>query len=179
MHIVTDHIWPDEPCYGLSEGPLWMPYPEGEGWQPGTRRRWVQRVFVIRDDAIAKYIQDIGPAEDYEGRSTPLLVPSFGENSVAELQELAEATRHNHRYSKRREEMLAASTLREDALRTVEMRYLEKQNRTVLGAGTFAQRGNFSREAVERALRDKIKVKREEAQYGRRYRRADAGTARS
>lgn len=159
MHIVTDHLFPDEPCHGLAEGPMMMPYPEG----PGMRQRWVQRVFVIRDDAIAKYFWDIGPVEDYEDRCTPILMPSFGENTVAELQAHAERNRHTDKYLRWREEMRAESTLVEDALAEIERRFLAKQNRTVVGPGAFAQRGAWPLAAAERALRDRVK----ERQNGR------------
>ncbi len=153
MHIVTDRVFPDEPCHGLQEGPLAMSDPSGRG----MRQRWVQRVFVIRDDAIAKYIWDIGPVEDYEDRVTPILMPSFGENTVAELQAHAERNRHTDKYIRRRREMQAESTLVADAIAEVERRHLAKSNRSVVGPGVFVQRSGWSQTAAERVLRDRVK----------------------
>lgn len=156
LSIVTDHVHPDEPCHGLAEGPLAMPYPEG----PGMRQRWVQRVFVIRDDAIAKYLWDIGPVEDYEESVMPILMPSFGENTVAELQAHAERNRHETKYMRRRQEMMDESTLVEDAIAEVERRYLAKSNRTVIGPHVFAQRNGWPEQTATRVLRDRVKERR-------------------
>lgn len=156
MHIVTDRVFPDEPCWGLAEGPMAMPYPQG----PGTRPRWVQRVFVIRDDAIAKYLWDIGPVEDYEDLVTPILMPSFGENTVAELQAHAERNRHETKYMDRRREMMAESTLIEDAIAQVELRYLAKSNRTVIGPHLRVERGGWPDQTATRVLRDRVKERK-------------------
>lgn len=156
MHIITDHVFPDEPCHGLAEGSLAMPYPEGLG----TRQRWVQRVFVIRDDAIAKFMWDIGPVEDYEDKCTPILMPSFGENTVAELQAHAERNRHEDKYVRRRKEMQAESTLIQDAIVEVERRYLAKSNRTIVGPSVFIQRDGWSQATAERVLRDRVKERK-------------------
>jgi hypothetical protein len=130
-----------------------MPRPEGKGkWL-----RWVQRVFVIRDDAIAKYLWDIGPVEDYEDRVTPILMPSFGENTVAELQAHAERNRHTDKYIRRRQEMAAESTLVEDAIAEVERRYLAKSNRTIIGPHVSVQRGGWPAQTATRVLRDRVK----------------------
>jgi hypothetical protein len=156
MHIVTDRITPDEPCHGLAEGPLSMPYPEG----PGMRMRWVQRVFVIRGDAIAKYIWDIGPVEDYEDKVMPILMPSFGENTVAELQAHAEKNRHETKYMDRRREMIAESTLVEDAIAFVDRRYQAKSNRSVIGPYYRAERGGWPDGTAVRVLRDRAKERK-------------------
>jgi hypothetical protein len=156
MHIVTDRISPDEECHGLAEGPLSMPYPEG----PGMRMRWVQRVFVIRDDAIAKYMWDIGPVEDYENKVMPILMPSFGENTVAELQAHAEKNRHETKYMDRRREMMAESTLVQDAVDQVELRYKAKSNRTVIGPHFRAERNAWPEQTAVRALRDRVKERK-------------------
>ena len=156
MHIVTDRVVPDEPCHGLAEGPLAMPYPEG----PGVRQRWVQRVFVIRDDAIAKYLWDIGPVEDYEDTVMPILMPSFGENTVAELQAHAEKNRHETKYMDRRREMMAESTLVQDAVAEVERRYLAKSNRSIIGPHLRVQRGAWPDQTAVRALRDRVKERK-------------------
>ena len=151
MHIITDHVVPDEPCHGLAEGPLQMPH------GAGFRRRWVQRVFVIRGDAIAKYIWDIGPAEDWEERASPLVMPSYGENTVAQLQEHAELNRNQSRYLDLARQELADSTLIEDSLAGLEQEYLAKRNRTIIGPHVFSQRGGYPSQFAHRELRSRIK----------------------
>ena len=138
MHIVTTCVFPDEPCHGLWEGPEIVP-----GLNGSLQPHWLQKVFVIRSDAIAKYITDFGPALAFDG-VTPLLIPSFGENSVAQLQEIAEKHRHNDYWTKRREEMLAESTLIEDAIRQHEQDREMIRQRSVLGPGINVQRNGYS-----------------------------------
>ena len=126
MKIVTSFILPDEECHGLFEGPRMMPMPRGQ------QVRWVQAVYVVRDDTIAEYVQDFGPAQEYGGIQ-PLLMPSMGENTVAQLQAHAEKNRHDTYWAGRREEMLAESTLIEDHLRQLEQRQvvIKRNPRTV------------------------------------------------
>ena len=150
MRIVTDHVLPDEPCHGLAEGPLHMPH------EQGFRRRWVQRVFVIRGDAIAKHMIDLGPAEDWEERAMPLVMPSFGENTVAQLQESAERSRNEGKYMRYRAELLESSTLIEDSLAGLEQQYLAKSNRTIIGPHVFAQRGDYPGQFARRELKERI-----------------------
>jgi hypothetical protein len=156
MQIITNYVLKDEPCHGMVEGPYAMPNPNGKG----TRRRWVQRVFVIRDDAIAKYLWDIGPVQDYEDRVMPILMPSFGENTVAELQAHAEKNRHETKYMDRRREMMAESTLVRDAIDQVELRYLAKSNRTVVGPHHRVERNAWPEQTAVRVLRDRVKERK-------------------
>ena len=108
---------PDEPAYGLFEGPRMMPMPRGQQW------RWIQAVYVVRDDTIAEYVQDLGPAAEYE-RIQSLLMPSQGENTVAQLREHAEKNRHDTYWADRTDEMLSESTLIQDHLRQLEQRQI-------------------------------------------------------
>lgn len=128
MHIITTRIHPDEPCYGLWEGP--------------KRGRWLQRVFVVRDDAMAKFETDFGPAEDFKD-ATEIIYPSFGENSVGQLQELAERDRHSDKWAKRGREQLAESTLIPDILRQEEIRLEVVRNRSRFGPAISVQRNDF------------------------------------
>lgn len=119
-----------------------MPAPEG-----GTAWRWVNAVYVVRDDAIAEYAEDLGPAEDF-GRIQPIMIPSFGENSVAQLQELAEKNRHDDYWAKRVDEQLAESTLVQDHLRQIEMNRELIHNRSRFGYGGMTQRNGYPRKAA-------------------------------
>lgn len=145
MKIVTDRIHPDEPCHGLFEGP--------------EQGRWIQKVFVVRGDAIAQYRTDLGPEKDYE-KVTPLVMPSFGDDTVAELQAHAEKNRHDHYWYDRREEMLSKSTLIQDAVDLQEQRNLEFINKSVLGPMVKVQRNAFSPQSAARILKERLRGKR-------------------
>lgn len=140
MKIITRRVHPDEPCWGLWEGP--------------KKGRWIQRVFVIRGDAIAKWTKDYGPITKWPD-ATEIFYPSFGENSVAQLQELAERDRHSDKWAKRGRERLAASTLIPDILRQEEQLIHVKANRSQFGPGISVQRNDFPREAANRKLKEK------------------------
>lgn len=140
MKIVTRRVHPDEPCWGLWEGP--------------KKGRWLQRVFVIRGDAIAKWTKDYGSITKWPDASE-IFYPSFGENSVGQLQELAERDRHSDKWAKRGRERLAESTLIPDILRQEEILKDVKANRSHFGPGISVQRNDFPREAANRKLKEK------------------------
>ncbi len=142
MHIVADRIHKDEPCWGLWEGP--------------KGGRWIQRVFVVRGDAKAKFETDFGPVSDWPD-ATEIIYPSFGENSVGQLQEMAERDRHDDRWAKRRREMQAESTLIPDILRQEEILLDVVSNRSHFGPRLSVQRNDFPREAVQNKYRKKVK----------------------
>lgn len=152
MKIVTDHVFPDEPCHGLFEGPRMMPGSDGsQTW------RWIQAVYVIRGDAIAEWTHDYGAAEDFEDRIQPLLIPGFGDDSVAQLQEHAEKNRHDDYWARRRAEMLAGSTLIKDHVAQLEKDKLEVRNRTVIGPAITVQRHKYSQEAGRRLIKERTR----------------------
>lgn len=133
--IVTDRIYKDEPCYGLFEG-------EEKG-------RWVQKVWVVRDDCIARYQLDLGPASDFED-VVALVMPSQGDDTVAELQAYAEKNRHDHYWSNRSKEMLSESTLIEDHLRLLDQETKTLLNQSVFGPGVSVQRNAVPRQLIAR-----------------------------
>lgn len=145
MQIVTDKVYPDEPCYGLFEGPV--------------KGRWTQYVFVVRGDAMAKFITDLGPEEQF-ARITPLLIPNFGDDSVSQLQDMAERNRHDTYWKDRGEEMLAESTLIQDAVDQLEKETLAVLNRSVVGPMVRVQRNAFSRATAARQLKERANGKR-------------------
>ena len=134
MHIIATHVMEDEPCWGLWEGP--------------KNGRWMQRVFVIRGDAIAKWTKDYGPISKWPD-ATEIMYPSFGENSVAQLQEMAERDRHSDKWAKRGRERLAESTLIKDILRQEEALLNVRANRSIIGPAITVQRNDFPRGAVK------------------------------
>ncbi len=140
MHIIATHVMKDEPCWGLWEGP--------------KNGRWIQRVFVVRGDAIAKFETDYGPMTKWPD-AVEIMYPSFGENSVAQLRELAERDRHSDKWAKRGRERLAESTLIQDILRHEEALIDVKANRSHFGPGISVERNDFPREAANRKLRNR------------------------
>lgn len=152
MKIITLYASPDEPCHSLMEGPRKVYLPNG-----AIENHWVQRVYVIRDDTVAEYSVDYGPAENY-AEVPPLMVPSFGENTVAELQDMAERHRHDDKWIKRRKELQAESTLIADVLRDIERNREVIANRSQFGPGISVQRDAYDSNVARRRLRDRRQV---------------------
>jgi hypothetical protein len=127
VKIETASVHDDEPAYGLREEPRLMPGPDGS-----SRWRWVQTVFILRGDAIAAHTRDFGPAEDYR-HVTPLMMPSFGDDTVAQLREHAGRNRQDTYWRQRAKEQRAGSTLIRDHIEQLEMRreYVRRNHRTV------------------------------------------------
>lgn len=126
-----------------------MPQPDGS-----SRYRWVQDVTVIRDDKKAHYLTDLGPEGDFK-YVTPIMIPSFGENTVAELQYLAEKNRQDFYWQRRAEEMLEGSTLIHDLINQEEEIHQIIRNRSVFGPSYNHQRNGYSQVTMERRLRTK------------------------
>jgi hypothetical protein len=109
-------------------------------------------VKVVRDDRLAEFTTDFGPAQDFE-HIPPLFIPSFGDDTVAQLQEMAEHHRLDLRWVKRREEMLAESTLISDILRQTEENREWIANRSHFGAKVAVQRNVYDTNVVRRRLK--------------------------
>ena len=127
--------------------------PHGKGFQ----RRWVQRIFVIRDDAIAKYQVDLGNAEYWEERALPQAIAGMGDDTVAELQEWAERDRNKGKLWQFVQQQREESTLIEDSIAGLEQEFLAKRNRTIIGPHVFSQRGDYPRQFAQRELRSRVK----------------------
>ena len=126
MKIETAFVRDDEPAYGLREEPRMMPGPNGS-----QSRRWVQTVFVLRGDAIAAHTTDYGPAEHFR-KVIPLMMPSFGDDTVAQLREHADRNRHDTYWHQRGKAQQRESTLIRDHIEQLEMAkmYLRRNPRT-------------------------------------------------
>lgn len=127
MKIPTLFVHPDEPAYGLREEPRTMLQPDGS-----QQLRWVQTVFVVRDDTIASHATDYGPAENFQ-KITPLFLWSEGDDTVAQLRDLAERNRHDTYWYDRAQAQKAESTLIRDAIAQMDARaeYIRRNHRTV------------------------------------------------
>lgn len=103
-----------------------MPMPDGS-----IQWRWVQTVFVIRGDAVASHTRDFGPAADF-ANVIPLMMPSFGDDTVAQLREHAEKNRHDTYWQERAKGQQAGSTLIRDHIDQIDMTraYLRRNHRT-------------------------------------------------
>lgn len=142
MKYPTLWVRPDEPCHGLAEMPRMV---NGE-W------RWIQAVYVVRDDTIAEWTHDYGPADIF--RTQPLLMPGFGDDTVAQMQEWADKHRQDDYWTRRGEEMLAGSTLISDHADQVEKDRLEIRNRSVFGPSQSVQRFGYSQEHTRRKIKE-------------------------
>jgi len=139
LDIVTDFLLPNEVCMGMAQGP--------EGG------RWIQKVFVVRGDTIAKHITDCGAAEMYE-RIPAQVIPGDDETTVAEF--LYEAERHRHDLFawNHLQRVKAESTLVKDINEQRQARREYIRNRSVFGPAFTIQRNIYPREHVWRKFRD-------------------------
>lgn len=141
MEIITEIVHPDEPCWGYFTGPRQL--------AGSNDTRMVEFVFVIRGDAIAKYVQDFGPADDFI-YVPPLLMPSYGENNVGLMQWHGERHRNDEKWAKRMQEYKESSTLFADILRQEEEKRLAVKNQSVFGDYRTVMRNGYSRETTHR-----------------------------
>jgi len=141
MQILASKVHSDEPCYGLAEIP--------------ENGRWLQKIFVIRDDCIAKYQVDLGPESDFE-KVMPLVMPSYGDDTVGQLMAYADKNRQDHYWYNRRQEMLGESTLIEDHLRLLDNGTRQLFNQSVFGPAISVQRNRTNRQAMTRHLKERL-----------------------
>ena len=145
MRIITDHVHPDEPCYGLQEVDRLEPMPDGS-----SQWRRVQAVYVVRGDTIAEYMTDLGPSMLFQ-RVTQIKLLAFGEESVGELMDEADRTRYDDYAEKLRQEVKESSTLIQDFVEEKERNWKIIRNQSVFGPGITRQRNGFDiRAAYER-----------------------------
>lgn len=148
---LTDGVSPNEKCYGLFEGPI------GD--------RWIQQLKVVRGDTLCLWEQDLGPASFFE-KVTPLLMPSAGDDTVAELQYWAAKNRTDHYWYNVAREEQESSTLMQDAARE----YLQieeiRRNRSVFGPVISTQRNGFDTRVNPEKVKAKRRERRGKAIYG-------------
>lgn len=138
---LTSFLLPNEPAWGLLERNQLVPVGKG------TELHRIQKVFVVRNDAIACHVKDLGPAANYKA-------PEFwhelaGVHSVAEALELADCDRiHDDYWEKRQKEMSAESTLIQDAINWRETAHRVIHNRSSFGPGIAVQRNGFPLQEV-------------------------------
>lgn len=139
LDIITTFVLPNEVCQGMRQGPV------GD--------RWLERIWVVRGDTIARYETDRGPASAYE-RIAEEIIPGDGETTVAEFMDEAERHRHDLFAWNHLQRVKAESTLVEDVNRMREVRREYIANRTVSGPYFTIQRNFYNQENAWRKYRD-------------------------
>ena len=120
--VIAREIQPDEPCWGLAEMVL--------NKAVSGRQRY-QLIYVNRDDKIVPFVRPL------QGnlKVPTLRIPSFGDDTVGELMDLADEFRDNHNLSELLKEKKESSTLINDVIALSEMVQRIKANKTVFGVG--------------------------------------------
>lgn len=109
-------------------------------------RRW-QVITVVRNDQLAEWWNDMGPAEDFT--AMPFEVPSLGIHSVAELRDIALSQHDTSDYwAKFADEQRDGSTLIADYIAYREENKKRIHNVSVFGPGVTHQRNGFPRQAA-------------------------------
>lgn len=139
MRAVTLAVHENEKAMSLREINLVRP--------PSFQLRRYQVITVVRDDALAEWWNDMGPAEDFA--TIPFEVPALFEHSVAELRDIALSQHEGSAYwLKFMAEKQAESTLIDDALAYFEENHKRIHNLSVFGPGGHKQRNGFDRKAA-------------------------------
>lgn len=141
LSIIAHEVHPDEECHGYWVGPESRPGLPGQD----DEVRMIEKVFVIRADCIAKYERDLGPADAYQ-YVPPMMIPSFGENTVAQLQDMGERHIHDDRWARRMREYKESSTLYQDIIRQAEQLSAIIKNKSQFGPAGQFQRNGYSHE---------------------------------
>lgn len=108
------------------------------------RQRW-QVITVVRDDALAEWWHELGPADSFKGPEFE--VPSLGVHSVAELRDIALGERNRTDWDTFIAEQ-GPSTLIADFLAQAEEHWKVINNQSVFGPGVTKQRVGFSKKAA-------------------------------
>lgn len=142
MRLVTQELDPDEKVYRITEVNLVRP--------PKYQRRRYQVIIVNRNDRLAEWWYDLGPAESFTTQQ--FTFPMFWEHSVAEAQDIAEAKRNDDYWTKFLAEKRAESTLITDFLNQYEERHRIINNQSTFGPELRKQRIGFPRRKALESL---------------------------
>lgn len=137
MEIIVPRHYPPRP-----DEPAWLLRETNELNKSKRSLRRYQRVWVNRNDKLAVFTKDLGPAADFT--YPELQIPAEWCHSVAELQYIAEQVREGKELNDLMEHRQAESTLVQDWLDQVERRRKVTHNRSVFGPGGKTQRNGFS-----------------------------------
>lgn len=105
-------------------------------------RRW-QFIYVNRGDAIAEFITDLGPAEQFD--APELVLWSLWSDSVGQVMDEAERSRNLNTFRDILTEAQGTSTLTQEFAAFVGEREKQKRNASTFGPGFTRQRNAFVR----------------------------------
>lgn len=123
--------------------------------------RRLQRIWVNRNDQLAVFTKDLGPASDFT--YPELQIPAEWCHTVAELQAIAEEVRNGRELDDLFEERQKTSTLVQDWLDQVERNREVMRNKSVFGLGGKTQRNGFSVDALNRVVAESVAARRARA----------------
>ena len=141
---------PNEPAYLLRE--------TNELNKSKRSLRRYQRIWVNRNDRLAVFQHDLGPASDFT--YPELQIPAGWCHTVAELQAMAAEVRSGKELDDLFEERQKDSTLLQDWLNEVERNRQVMRNRSVFGLGGKTQRNGFSTTALNHAIAEAVAERR-------------------
>ena len=122
--------------------PAWLLRETNERNSAKREIRRYQRIWVNREDRLAVFTKDLGPASSFT--YPELQIPAEWCHTVDELQAIAEQVREGRELDDLIEERKAESTLVQDWLDQVERRRKVTHNRSIFGPGGKTQRNGFS-----------------------------------
>lgn len=140
LDIITTFLLPGEVCMGSRQGPI------GD--------RWIERIWVVRGDTIARYETDCGPAANFS-KIAEVIIPGDGGTTVDEFRHEAERHRHDLRWWNHLQRVKAESTLIQDVNNQREARVEWLGNRSVFGPYHTVQRNIYNSAKTRRDFRDK------------------------
>lgn len=123
-----------------------------------SRHRY-QTIYVIRNDRLAEYRQDLGPVQ---AGIPPFRILGaavdgtrvYFEHTIAELQDMADALREDtKRFKERLAYLQETSTLIQDAIDQAEENHLILHNTSRFGPGGSTQRNGFSLKGAQDYVR--------------------------
>ncbi len=131
LDIITTFLLPGEVCMGSRQGPI------GD--------RWIERIWVVRGDTIARFETDCGPAANYE-HIAEVIIPGDGVTTVDEFRYEAERHRNDLRWWNHLQRVKAESTLMADVNEQRDARREYIKNKSVFGPYFKIQRNIYNRE---------------------------------
>ena len=154
MLLGTDYVERAENAMCLVELPLLSP-------DYKSQRRY-QIIYVVRNDSLAEYREDLGPARLFDAPPFRILGGAqdgdrfYFEHTVAELRDMADILRGDaSNFKAKMRELQESSTLIKDAIDQFEERQQIINNRSVFGPTGATQRDGFPREEVLRHAKDR------------------------
>lgn len=142
--LETPWVYKWDPVWRLLEVKTWH--------KPSNSFHRGQHLWVIRDDRVFHYLEDLGP---WEGHSFQIL--ALGDHTVEECRSMANDNRNDDHWTRFINEETEASTLISDIIKQAERNEQVVANRSNFGYGGHTQRNGFSQKVREKLERRKGK----------------------